>query len=101
MIRYILNKTNIANKDNEDIIQDSDNLHNGIIEEDYEDQYKEYTKNIFDGISKYLIDLFKKNKLDLQKHYENILIKSEFNNRGISIKKCKKSMEEYILFLFI
>ena len=102
LIRYILNKANIVNKNNRDIIQDSDNLYIGTIEEDYEDEYKEYTKYIFDGISKYLIDLFKKNNLDLQKHYENMLIKSEFNNRGISIKKCKKiSMEEYILFLFI
>lgn len=102
MIRYILNKTNIVNKDNEDNIQDSDNLHNETLGEDYEDQYNEYTKIIFDGISKYLIDLFKKNNLNFQKHYENMLIKSEKIIKGISIIKCKKiSMEEYILYLFM
>ena len=47
MIRYILNKTNIVNKDNEDNIQDSDNLHNETLGEDYEDQYNEYTKIIY------------------------------------------------------
>ena len=102
MIRYILNRTSIATKDNNDIIQDADNLYNESLGEDFEDQYNEYTKIIFDGISKYLIDLFKKNKLSFQKHYENMLIKPGFNNRGISIVQCKKiSMEEYILSLFM
>ena len=101
MIRYILNKTSIT-KDNNDIIRDADNLYNESLGEDFEDQYKEYTKKIFDGISKYLIDLFKKNKLSFQEHYKNMLIKSEFNHRGISIVQCKKiSMEEYILSLFM
>ena len=44
MIRYILNKTNIVSKDNWNKIQDVDNLHNETLGEDYEDQYKEYTK---------------------------------------------------------
>jgi len=102
MIRYILNKTSIVNKDSEDKIQDAENLYNEALGEDYEDQYNEYTKKIFEGISKYLIDLFKQNNLTFQKHYENMLIKPEFNNKGISIVKCEKiSMEEYILSLFI
>ena len=102
MIRYILNKTNIVNKYNGDNIQDADNLHNATLGKDYEDEYKEYTKKIFDGISKYLIDLFKKNNLNFQRHYENMLIKSEKIIKGISIIKCKKiSMEEYILYLFM
>ena len=103
MIRYILNKPNIINNDKEDEIQDADNLHNATLGEDYEFQYDEYTESIFEGMSRYLIDLFKKNNnLNLQKHYKNMLIKSEFNNKGISIKKCTKiSMEEFIISLFI
>jgi len=103
MIRYILNKPNIIYNDKEDEIQDADNLHNATLGEDYEFQYDEYTESIFEGMSRYLIDLFKKNNnLNLQKHYKNMLIKSEFNNKGISIKKCTKiSMEEFIISLFI
>ena len=97
IIRYILNRTSIENK-----IQDSYNLHKTTLREDYEDQYNKYTKNIFDAISSYLSDLFKINKLTLKTHYENMLIKSEFSDKGISIKKCKEiSMEEYILYLFM
>ena len=97
IIRYILNITSIENT-----IQEADNLHNATLGEDYEDQYNKYTKNIFDGISSYLSDLFKINRLTLKTHYENMLIKSEFSDKGISIKKCKEiSMEEYILFLFM
>ena len=54
MIRYILNKIN-----NKDKIQDGD-LYNESLGEDYEDQYNDYTKKIFENISKYLISLFKR-----------------------------------------
>ena len=107
IIRHILNKPSI--KDSKDKIQDADNKNNATLGEDYESGYGEYIGIIFDGISRYLIDLFKKNNLTLQKHYENMLIKAESNDKdnpikdkGISIKKCIKiSMEEYILSLFI
>ncbi len=96
MIRYILNK--ISNKDK---IEDGD-LYNESLGEDYEDQYNDYTKKIFEHISKYLISLFKKNDSNFQKHYENMKIKEENKFKGISIKKCEKiSMEEYFLFLFM
>ena len=54
MIRYILNKIN-----NKDKIQDGD-LYNESLGEEYEDQYNDYTKKIFENISKYLISLFKR-----------------------------------------
>jgi len=95
IIRYILNKTN-----NKDKIEDGD-LYNESLGEDYEEQYKDYTKKIFDQISKYLISLFKNNKSNFKIHYDNMKIKEENNCKGISIKKCEKiSMEEYILYLF-
>ena len=97
MMRYILNKTG-----NKDKIKEADNLYNEPLGEDYEEQYKDYTKKIFESISKYLIFLFKKNDLDFNKHYENMKIKEEYRKKGISIKKCEnESMEEYILYLFM
>ena len=52
-MRYILNKT-----DNKDKIQEGQ-IYNEPIGEDYENEYKDYTKQIFDNISKYFISLFK------------------------------------------
>ena len=98
MIRYILNKTS-----NKDKIQDGD-LYNESLGEDFEDQYKDYTKKTFEQISKYLISLFKKNDSNFQKHYDSMKIKEEYNDefKGIYIEKCEKiSMEEYILGLFL
>ena len=98
MIRYILNKTS-----NKDKIQDGD-LYNESLGEDFEDEYKDYTKKTFEQISKYLISLFKKNDSNFQKHYDSMKIKEEYNNKfkGIYIEKCEKiSMEEYILGLFL
>ena len=54
-------------------------------------------------MSKYIISLFKKNNLSYQKHYENMLIKSEkkYKSKGFYIYKCENlSMEEYILYLY-
>ena len=97
IMRYILNKTSIY-----DTIRDADNLHISPLDEDYEEEYHVYTKEIFIGISSYLISLFKNNNLDFQKHYENMEIKREYNNKGFLIKKCQnESMEEYILNLFM
>ena len=47
------------------------------------------------------MSLFKNNNLDLQKFYQNILIKEAKNLKGIYIEKCENlSMEEYIIYLF-
>jgi len=94
-MRYILNKV-----DYKDEIEDGE-PYNIKIGDDYETEYKDYTKKIFDNMSKYIISLFEKNKLDFEKHYENMLIKGEKKYKGIYIFKCETlSMEEYILYLF-
>ena len=120
IIRYILNKTKVNKEQN--TIQDTDEKHSPYIGENYEVDYKTYMATIFKSISDYLIDLFKVNKLDFQKHYENMKIKEEYKKfglvenrledddhqhrqykkKGISIIKCKEeqSMEENILSLF-
>ena len=96
MVRYILNKSG-----NNDKIQDGE-LNNITLGEDFEDQFHYYSKIIFDGISRYMTSLFSNNDLDLNKHYEQMKILDKFKNKGIFIKKCeKKSMEEYILGLFM
>ena len=118
IIRYILNKTKVNKEQN--TIQDTDKKHAPYIGEKYEVDYKDYMEDIFKGISYYLIDLFKVNKLDYQKHYKNMEIKEEkkfdlengledddhqyrkYKKKGISIIKCKEeqSIEENILSLF-
>ena len=40
--------------------------------EDYEKLHRDYTKQIFDSISQYLISLFQTNKLDFYKLYDNM-----------------------------
>ena len=54
IIRYILNKTDYKDK-----IEDGE-LYNIQLFEDYENKYKDYTKNIFNNMSKYIISMFKK-----------------------------------------
>ena len=49
IMRYILNKTGIK-----DIIKEGQ-IYNVPIDEVYENEYKDYTKKIFDSISKYVI----------------------------------------------
>ena len=96
MIRYILNKINYK-----DIIIDG-NLSNEELDKDFEEQYEDYTNNIFIFISKYLTSLFKNNGLDLEKHYENIKIKGQNEFKGIAIKPIsKRSTGEFILDLFM
>ena len=95
IIRYILNKTEYDDK-----IIDGEpyNIKTGA---DYETEYKEYTKKIFDYMAKYIISLFDKNGLDFEKHYNNMLIKGDKKYKGIFIKKCGTiSLEQYILYLF-
>ena len=95
ILRYILNKV-----DYEDKIIDGEpfNVKQG---DDFESEFKLYTKNIFKFMSKYIISLFEKNKLSYQKHYENMLIKGEKKYKGIYWYKCQDiSMEEFILKLF-
>ena len=97
LMRFILNKI-----DYKDEIQEVENLFNEQLDEDFEEQYKNYMKKIFDNISRYLISLLEKNNLDLNTFYESMKIKEDFNNKGISIKKCENiSIEEYILSLFL
>ena len=96
IIRYILNKTEY---DNNKIIDGE--TYNIKIGADYETEYKEYTKKIFEYMAKYIISLFDKNGLDFEKHYSNMIINGAEKYKGIFIYKCVTiSMEEYILYLF-
>ena len=96
IIRYILNKTDY---DNNKIIDGEP--YNIKIGADYETEYKEYTKKIFEFMAKYIISLFDKNGLDFEKHYSNMVINSSKKYRGFFIFQCLPiSMEEYILHLF-
>ena len=95
IIRYILNKVDYKDK-----IEDGE-PYNVKLGEDYDTAYIDYTKIIFDNMSKYIISLFERNDLNYQKHYENMLIKGENKFKGIFIEKCENlSMEQYILYLF-
>ena len=90
--RYILNKTSTSDK-----IEEAKDINNIAIGEDYEQEYRDNTKDIFESMSNYLIDLFNTNGLNFDKHYEKMKIKKE-NTKGISLHQCTdKSMEEYIL----
>jgi len=96
IIRYILNKKEYDN----DKITDGE-PYNIKIGSDYETEYKEYTKKIFENMAKYIISLFDKNGLDFEKHYSNMLINGTKKYRGFFIYKCATiSMEEYILYKF-
>ena len=122
ILRYILNITNdniIITKDsdncddpefkNYEIIKDGDNC-NDPGPSDCVSYFSEYNSKIFDNISQYIISFFKKNgNLDLDKHYEKMLIRHKGNStkkeienlKGIYLKDCNKiSKEEYILNLF-
>ena len=95
-LRYILNKTN-----NKDIIKDGKVAYLLKVE-DYVQHYKIYNENSFDIIFKYLISLFENNDTSLQKHYENMLIKSKNKYKGIYSHKCvNESAEEFILKMFL
>ena len=97
IIRYILNKVDYKDKDR---IEDGE-PYNVKIGDDFETEYKDYTKKIFENMSKYIISLFEKNKLDFEEHYKKMLIKGEKKYRGIFLHKCEtESMEEKILYLF-
>ena len=92
--RYILNKTSTFDK-----VEEAKDINNIAIAED-EQEYRDNTKDIFESISDYLIDLFNTNGINFDKHYEKMKINKE-NIKGISIYQCtEKSMEEYILNLF-
>ena len=96
IIRYILNKTDY----NDNKIKDGEQ-YNIKIGNDYEIEYKEYTKKIFKYMAKYIISLFDKNGLSFEKHYSNMIINCNKKYRGFFIFKCVTiSMEEYILYLF-
>ena len=95
IIRYILNKIDYKDK-----VLDGEPF-NVKIGEDWETEFKDYTKQIFNNMSKYIISLFEKNGLNFEKHYENMLIKGDKKYKGIYKYKCNDiSMEEYILYLF-
>ena len=93
--RYILNKISTSDK-----VEEAKDINNIAIGEDYEQEFRDNTKDIFESMSNYLIDLFNTNGINFDKHYEKMKIKKE-NTKGISIYQCtEKSMEEYILNLF-
>ena len=97
IIRYILNITDNSKKilDVKDYAQEHTSSGNYYI------FYSDDNNNMLKNISGYIISLFDKNKLDLGKHYNKMLIKEENKYKGFYFKECKKtSMEEYIIYLF-
>ena len=96
ILRYILNKIDYDDK----IIDGEPN--NVKLGNDFETEYKLYTKDIFKHMSNYIISLFEKNQLNYKKHFENMLIKGDIKYKGIYIFKSKYlSMEQFILKLFL
>ena len=97
IIRYILNKV-----DNKNSIMDGEKTIIKIVD-DYLDEYTFYNEKSFRNISKYIITLFEKNGTSLQKHYEDMIIKTKNKYKGIYLHKCKydESMEEFILNIFL
>ena len=95
--RYILNMT--GTKIN---LIDGEKC-NAKKELDYVEQYKLYINNSFDNISDYIISLFRRNNLSLEKHYKKMLIKGEAKYKGFYLYKCdqEESMEELIFNIFI
>ena len=95
--RYILNIS-----DSKENIIDGEKC-NSKKEADYAEQYKLYISNSFDNISNYIISLFRKNNLSLEKHYQKMLIKGEAIYKGLYLYKCEQdeSMEEFIINIFI
>ena len=75
IIRYILNKVDYKDKDR---IEDGE-PYNVKIGDDFEIEFRDYTKKIFENMSKYIISLFEINKLDFEEHYKKMLIKREKN----------------------
>ena len=93
-IRYILNKTDYKDKIEDYVI------YNVKLGEDYNTEYKDYIKEIFFIMSKYIISLFVKNDLNYQKHYERMLIKGEKEYKGIYIFKCEKYQWKNIFYIY-
>jgi len=96
IMRYILNKTN-----NDNIIEGE--VANPKIADDYVEQYKLYNDNSFQNISNYITSLFEKNGTSLQKHYEEMIIKSKNRYKGFYLHKCEngESVEEFIINIFL
>ena len=94
IMRYILNITDAKE------IKDS-NKDNNFATEIYYEFYYLYNIESFDKIINYIVSLFNKNNLDLEKHYKEILIKEKDKFKGFYFSKCEKiSKEEYIICLF-
>ena len=95
ILRYIFNITD-NNKEISDL-----NYKKALLTGDYYTYYSEDNDSILKNISGYILSLFNKNNLDLEKHYKKMLIKDENSYKGFYFKECKeKSMEEYIIDLF-
>ena len=95
IIRYILNIT-----DNNKKINDGD-MDNTEPVEDYYNYYSMYNSGTFKRITEYIRTLFIRNNLNLEEHYNKMLIKEKDKYKGFYFNYCKKiSMEEYILCLF-
>ncbi len=74
IIRYILNNITDNTQDIKDGV-----VANPKIADDYVEEYKLYINNSFTNISNYITTMFEKNKITLQKHYENLLIKKKIH----------------------
>ena len=70
-----MNKVDYKDKDR---IEDGE-PYNVKIGDDFETEFRDYTKKIFENMSKYIISLFEINKLDFEEHYKKMLIKREKN----------------------
>ena len=95
-LRYILNITDCNKKINEGIklINRKTN--------DYIYNYNEYNNDSFGIIQNYLLSLFKINNLSIKEFYQNILIKKDYNLKGIfKYESQSESMEFDILNIFL
>ena len=96
-LRYILNDTESCTiKEGDKYIKRNVSSENYI----FDKLYETYSKNSLESISEYITDLFKKNEKTLEKHYEDMKIKT-IESKGIYLHNCNKSsMEKYIITLF-
>ena len=99
-LRYILNNTD-KKLINEGFCSNPRNTN------DYVNEYDIYNDNSFENISNYINTLFQNNGLNIEKHYENILIKEQNDNKNNKLKGLyiyesqSDSMEEDILQIFL
>ena len=95
-LRYILNETNYKNKIN----RGEKNSERRT--EKYVELYDIYNQDTFNNISNYILNLLKCNGSSLEKHYKNILIKSNESNKlkGIYLYKSQSIQWKKIYFKY-